>query len=155
MSSPFCYKPHGHIITGDMNIITNPKLRQLFQFGPKYREPPKENRNFNFKLIMDAAEAHISRLRSSHTVINTTSDFDDPSVWECLDALHDKYVVVPADKASNNIIFVCKQYYIQCLKNELQINSDDESNTTYSLSTLSEEEILQNHATVLSEFGIK
>ena len=143
MSSPFCYKPHGHIITGDMNIITNPKLRQLFQFGPKYREPPKVNWNFNFKLIMDAAEAyakkwaahekevgclsdrlrtvrdkvksHISRLRSSHTVINTTSDFDDPSVWECLDALRDKYVVVPADKASNNIIFVCKNYYIQCL----------------------------------------
>jgi hypothetical protein len=25
----------------------------------------------------------------------------------CFSSLHDKYVIVPADKASNNIVFVC------------------------------------------------
>jgi hypothetical protein len=34
---------------------------------------------------------------------------------------HDKYVIVPADKASNNIVFVCKSYYFECL---IQITSD-------------------------------
>ena len=31
-------------------------------------------------------------------------------------------VLVPADKAGNNIIFVCKQFYIKTLMNELGIN---------------------------------
>ena len=76
------------------------------------------------RTVRDKVRSRISHLRSSCAVINTTSDFDDPSIRECLDALHDKYVVVPADKASNNIIFVCKQYCIQCLMDELKINSD-------------------------------
>jgi hypothetical protein len=29
----------------------------------------------------------------------------------CFSSLHDKYVIVPAGKASNNIVFVCKSYY--------------------------------------------
>jgi hypothetical protein len=39
-------------------------------------------------------------------------------------SLHDKYVIVPADKASNNIVFVCKSYYFECLIKELGINSN-------------------------------
>ena len=37
-TSPFCYSPHNHILTGDLSIITNPKLRALMQYGTKYRE---------------------------------------------------------------------------------------------------------------------
>jgi hypothetical protein len=37
-----------------------------------------------------------------------------------LSSLHDKYVIVPADKASNNIVFVCKSYYFECLIKELR-----------------------------------
>ena len=33
--------------------------------------------------------------------------------------LHSKYVIVPADKAGNNIIFVCKYFYIKTLMDEL------------------------------------
>ena len=33
------------------------------------------------------------------------------------------YVLVPADKASNNIVFVCRAHYYQCIINELGINS--------------------------------
>ena len=28
-SSPFCYEPHGHIITGDLRIVNNRNLRRL------------------------------------------------------------------------------------------------------------------------------
>ena len=106
------------------------------------------------RTFRDKVRSRILRLRSTCGVINTTSAFVDPPIRECLDAIHDKYVVVPADKASNNIIFVCKRYYIQCLMDELKLYSD-ESNTTYSLSTLSEREIFQNHSSVLNEFGIR
>ena len=36
------------------------------------------------------------------------SVFDDPDVAAELAEIHEKFVVVPADKASNNIVFVCK-----------------------------------------------
>ena len=38
-TSKFCYKPHGHVITGDLMVIENVKLRELVSKGPKYREP--------------------------------------------------------------------------------------------------------------------
>ena len=37
-SSTFCYEPHGHVITGDLRIISNRTLRRLLEKGPKYRE---------------------------------------------------------------------------------------------------------------------
>jgi hypothetical protein len=35
--------------------------------------------------------------------------------------LHDKYVVVPANKAPNNIAFMFKSHYIDCLIKELNV----------------------------------
>jgi hypothetical protein len=57
--------------------------------------------------------------------------FKDQEAVKCLSSLHDKYVIVPADKASNNIVFVCKSYYFECLIKELGINNNTSSNTTY------------------------
>ena len=55
------------------------------------------------------------------------SGFKDQEAVKCLSSLHDKYVVVPADKASNNIVFVSKSYYFECLikvfdKDEILVN---------------------------------
>jgi len=41
---------------------------------------------------------------------------NDKGVVENLTDLHNKYVVVPAEKASNNIVFVCKTYHIDRLR---------------------------------------
>ena len=57
---------------------------------------------------------------------------------------HNKYVVVQADKASNNIVFVCKTHYINCLIKELGINSAT-GNPTYTRTDLTKDEILSNH----------
>jgi hypothetical protein len=43
------------------------------------------------------------------------SVFKKPEVVNELRRLHDNFVLVPADKASNNIVFVCKNYYYECL----------------------------------------
>ena len=32
--SEFCDSHHGHIVTGDLRFVTNPKLRKLFSKGP-------------------------------------------------------------------------------------------------------------------------
>ncbi len=36
--SKYCFAPREHVITGDLTIITNEKLRSLVSKGPKYKE---------------------------------------------------------------------------------------------------------------------
>ena len=36
--SDFCYQPVGHVVTGDLTIIRDAKLRHLIAKGPSYRE---------------------------------------------------------------------------------------------------------------------
>ena len=47
-SSPFIYNPAGHVTTGDLNIINNTSLGDVFAKGPKYREPRSINWKHNF-----------------------------------------------------------------------------------------------------------
>ena len=42
-ASEFCDPHHNHIISGDLRIINNSKLRKLFSKGPNYREPTTLN----------------------------------------------------------------------------------------------------------------
>ena len=67
--------------------------------------------------------------------VNATSVFIDPDVANTLSIIHYKYVVVLADKAHNNIVFVCKPYYIQCLLSEVDIENYS-SDKTYTVTTL-------------------
>ena len=42
-TSPFTDPNHGHIVSGDIRIVQNNKLRKLLCKGPKYREPVSIN----------------------------------------------------------------------------------------------------------------
>ena len=85
----------------------------------------------------------------------STSIFKDPNVAKHLSLRHDKYVIVSADKALNNIVFVflCKSHYIDCLIKALGIGNSL-GNPTYTPTTVTKEEILDNHRSVLCSFGI-
>ena len=80
------------------------------------------------------------------------SVFDDPDLAAELAEIHEKLVVVPADKASNNTVFVCK-HTINCLTEELGMSTMT-GNPTYNLTAMSKDEILQNHHLVMLTFGI-
>jgi hypothetical protein len=67
--------------------------------------------------------------------------------------LDDNVVLIPADKASNNIVFSCKYQHYECLSNELGFTSTSE-NPTYVGTNLTKDEILQNHFSVLNTFNI-
>ena len=47
--------------------------------------------------------------------IRATAIFKDPNVAKHLFLLYDKYVIFPADKTPNNIVFVCESHHIDCL----------------------------------------
>ena len=135
-NSPYIYNPSGHVITGDLNIIQHENLRKVISHGPKFREPQYINWNHNFKIIMDSVEDYarawakrekvqldtlsewVKAIRSLvqrriHKLKNCVNNrpksvFKDKQAMRCLSSLHDKYVVVPADKASNNIVLFVK-----------------------------------------------
>ena len=58
---------------------------------------------------------------------------------ESLKLLHDKYVFVPADKAANNVIIVCKKYYLEVVANEIT------ATTTYEPVIENKEDIIREH----------
>ncbi|XP_063442413.1 uncharacterized protein LOC134722721 [Mytilus trossulus] len=115
----------------------NEQLRELLAKGPKYRIPQPINWKKNFKLLMDAVEDYarkwvkresdepeldtlsewnkairsciqrrIQKLRCNMST-RVSNPFKNPDGVDALSSFHDKYVVVPADKASNNIVFIC------------------------------------------------
>ena len=157
-------------ITGDLNIVRNIKLRDLLSKGPKYREPVSYSWHQNFDIIMDAckeyarrwakkedvevdtlsewiksiAEVLKRRIRRLKHSVNTRHEsiFSDPDVVRELSRLHENFVIVPADKASNTYTFVCKRHYVSILSEELGLNSLP-GNPTYNLTDLSASEVLK------------
>ena len=104
------------------------------------------------KSIADVLKRRIRRLKRS---VNTRHEsiFCDPEVVRELSRLHECFVTVPADKASNNYTFVCKKYYVSILIEELGLNSLP-GNPTFNLTDFSASEVLDNHKSVLTSFGI-
>ena len=64
-----------------------------------------------------------------------------------LKRLQDDFVLVPVDKAGNNIAIICKYYYISLLKNELLSNNFTEVNTNV-------DTILDFHKQFLAKFSM-
>ena len=78
---------------------------------------------------------------------NPTSVFKDPYVGEILTTIHDKCVVDLADKTHNNIVHICKSYYIDCLKIQLGLNSSQGNDAIQK-----KKYIIDNRKSVLSSF---
>ena len=143
------------------------KCRDILSKGPKYREPRSFTWKQNSKLILNSVEEYARCWAKKEDVeVDTLSEwvksvmsrrhesvFDDPDVAAELTEIHEKFVVVPADKASNNIVFVCKTHNINRLIEELGMSTMT-GNPTYNLTAMSKEEILQNHRSVMLTFGI-
>ena len=147
-SSKFKNNDHNHVISGDIRIIKNNKLRKLISKGPKYREPLKiewksvrdsilisldecvENWSVKSKInkaefllwknsIIEVLDAKILHLKQTVKPINIKQVLKDPDVKIALEELHHNFVIVPIDKAANNVAFVCKRYYAMVLLTEM------------------------------------
>ena len=98
---------------------------------------------------------HISSLKEKirspkQTILN------DPDVKDTLRKLHGDFVLIPADKAANNVIVLCKKYHIGTLIKELGINTTNISpNSTYIPSIDSFDEILKTHLKFIESVGLE
>ena len=80
---------------------------------------------------------------------------DQTDVKDTLHKLHANYVLVPADKAANNVIIVCKKYYIDTLDKELGINNVNINNPTYTPIEDSFETIVKSHNQFITSVGLE
>ena len=166
-------------------IIPNSKLRDLIAKGPKYREPYKGDWDKNLSLSCEAVDQYalqwakremveLSVLSSwkemvkgqiEERISKLKQNFKQPTgkvlqnvdVKACLSDLRNKYVFVPADKAPNNIIIICKAYYIETLIKELGLDNcfTPTGNSTYTSCQMSSEDIVNTHDTFMKSLGIE
>ena len=78
---------------------------------------------------------------------------EDPYVQSYIFSLHQKYVIVPIDKGSNNVAFVCKTYYVH--RTLLEIGIPGGNSDTYCLSNKDIKDILENNMETCKNFGFK
>ena len=80
--------------------------------------------------------------------------FDQPDVKDTLHKSHANFVLVNADKAANNLIIVCKKYYIHTLVKEFWINNVIINNPTYISIDDSFETIVKSHNQFITSVGM-
>ena len=181
--SKFCYEPHGHVITGDLRVIENAKLRELVAKGPKYREPNRVNWKATETMFLESIDLYAKKWSKREQVefkylsewkdqlkelvadcISNLKEYfksakckvlDQPDVKDTLHKLHANYALVPADKAANNLIIACKKYYIDTLVKELGINNVNINNPTYTSIDNSFETIVKSHNQFITSMGLK
>ena len=76
--SRYCYEPVGHVVTVDLTIIKDAKLRSLVEKGLSYREQNYIDWNVNKRLCKEAVAKFKQRWSSKEGV--DVSAFNE---WEC------------------------------------------------------------------------
>ena len=183
-NSPFVDGHHGHIITGDLKIVQNNKLRKLLCKGPKFREKENicwdkaresimvgiknaikkwtegeglPNTLFNEwrNKVLEKVDNKITLLKNTVKPTRSKKTLKDSTVIKYLEELQEKYVMTPIDKADSNIAFICKRHYVQVIVKELGLA--DTLTSTYEpiLYTDTISIIKQDAENMHKEFGIK
>ena len=108
------------------------------------------------EMVKGQIEERISKLKQNFKQ-PTGKVLQNVDVKACLSDLHNKYVSVPADKAPNNIIIICKRYYIETLIKELGLDncSTPTRNSAYTSCQMSSEDIVNTHDTFIKSLGIE
>ena len=143
-SSRFLYTPANHVITGNLHIVINTELRNLINKGPSFPEQNNINWLLNRNLCLEANRKYkIMWARRENVDIHVLDEWEHTvgnhvenriktlsnknihkrkkkilkkrRYQECLKKLHDKYVLVPVDTASNNVVVICNKHYIEVM----------------------------------------
>ena len=133
-----------------LNCIHDKGLRSLFEKGFKYRLPSRIDFTKCRSIVEEALQSYCKRWCKKENVgVHALNDWKNEflriidirienftkhphlykqptsrslgSLKRKMEKLHSKYVFAPADKAANNVIVICKKYYVEVLKSELII----------------------------------
>ena len=146
---------HGHVFTGDLDIIGNQELKKVLGYGLNYREQQAPNKNKALKEYKAGIDKYINKICDKFKIsiqqflpwkielckaIEAALDKCEPFGYnnvlckqknkEDLDTIKTQFVLVPIDKAGNNVALICKKYYIETLEKELNSRTFVKVNTT-------------------------
>ena len=181
-NSPYRDPYHGHVITGNLAIIKNNKLRKIFTKGPKYREPRKIDFLKAKACILDGIEtcaekwcsknalqteimkpwldrveslidSRIDKLSETFKPCNYKEVLKDKTVLNDLRDLQDKYVIVPVDKAAGNLALICKRHYASVLVKELGLLDHSPSLTYTKIENSTPSDIVDKNIRDLNNLG--
>ena len=161
-------------IVQNMNIIENIHIRNIMKKGLNFREKEQYNKVKAVNSIQTALSNFITEISNTSKIpVNTfsawkknildkakstieplsvhpsTKVFNNIKNSQDLNKIHNRFVIVPVDKASNNIGIVCKFFYIQKLI--LEINNSG----NFQVSPVSKNAIMDNYSSMLrSKYNI-
>ena len=135
---------HKHIVTGDLGIIKNGELRGLISKGLNFHEQQPPNKEVAYNAIKSGVDSYIRKssellniplvqfshwkaevLKAAKQEIDKFKPYkynkvlSKAAVQRDLSKLHDDFVLVPVDKAANNVALVCKAFYMEVLTKEI------------------------------------
>ena len=145
--SKFMYPATGHIMTGNLKIISD-SIRYIVSKGPKYRFPSRidlkkcreeiasawndfdnrwckreyvePNALKEWKVsIFKIVDQRIKFYSQNNNLLPPKPKSTFRHLKKGIQAFHRKYVLFPADKATNNVVVVWRLHYINTLKQEL------------------------------------
>ena len=106
------------------------------------------------EMVKGQTEERISKLKQNFKQ-PTGKVLQKADVKACLSDLHSKYVFIPVDKAPNNVIIICKRYYIQIKKLGLDNCSTPTRNSIYTSCQMSSEDIVNTHDSFMKPLSIE
>jgi len=152
----FIDQHHGHVVTGNLNIVNNECLKNIMKFGCKFKLPSK----LSFRRIIASISSDLDIF-----IYKTALQFSYPvegfNMWKnkvlemcgknifinfkysktnykdlntAIKQLQDKFVITYIDKAANNYAIMCKSFYSNYIFKLLENNTifkpiKDKSNT--------------------------
>ena len=163
--SNYIHKDAEHVVTGDVSNFVAPKLIDIIQKGPSYKEP----RSINFDSVEASILSNVTEFIKTWSCkekvplicfagwldmfksllteqigllkrrygddIKRQSVFADKSVSSELLNMQKHFVICPVDKASKNVAIICKKFYLSTLISECL---DDNSGYQHILTDVSE-----------------
>ena len=151
--SEFIHIDCGHVVTGNLDIVRNVKLRNILSKGPKFKEPRTIDFDENHRTVLENVKLFLVNWSSKEQVplenlngwyieferlmclqtadlksryskgLKQQSVFEDKLVIEELDFFKAHFVLCPVDKASKNVAIICRNFYISNILDECSDNS--------------------------------
>ena len=178
LNSKFIYPSAGHVITGNLKINPDSRIRYIVSKGPKYRFPSQIDFNRCREEIASALNDFGNRWCKRESVECNAMKEWKLSIYNIVDKrikfycqktnllppkpkssfghlkqgiqeFHRKHVLVPADKAANNVVVVCRLHYIYTLKQELN------GTKAYEETSINEKSVVYSHSNEIPKSLLK
>ena len=143
-TSEFCDPYHGHIVTGNIDLIKDQTLKNLFDKGFKYIP----HRHLDVRMMIKDLEQGLAEytkkmaklfkmdqmefvpwynmvkemftLNLEKHLVTCQNECDlSNHIWSSLRKFQKQFIITPVDKANNNYGFICKKFYGQLIGKEL------------------------------------